>query len=257
MMKDCCDHSSILVGLCASDGILATSNASDDGFDPNDLINGSDRIWQSASGGAIITVGFPAPETPVTLNAIGISGLCAPVGTRVILFAGSSQRVADFILDEDCDDCTCRTIYRCFDEVSVASITYRFITPNNEKVTVCALLQGLKLPVEVLDGWSINVVDPMANPRRSLAGTRKTSCGPKWRELSVRLSMSQDAKTELLRQEMCKGSGLQMLLSIDKDSDDCDPTRFYATPKNLSRFTRQARFGRFSKPLVLEEFLCC
>lgn len=246
-----CACSYIAFAFCC--GEVTAAGDSNPDRDPNSLVNGGDRAWQ-VTGSGTVTVTMQDAEL---IDFIGFSGVSMSPGSTITVSSGADV-LHTFTID-DCSDCCGEgfSLFQCIDPIGASSFTLDFNDAQGGLISVCSFIASYKMDVEILDGWSIKVVDPLGSPRRSMAGTRKTSCGPKHRELSFRLNhLCPEDKQTLLKIERCKGTAAQMMVVINPE-DECDQTVFLSAPKSLSAFTAQARFGRFSKPIILEEITCC
>ena len=247
-----CACSYIAFAFCCNT-VSATGDA-DEGFDPNSLVDGGDNAWQ-VTGSGTVTVTLGEAEL---IDFVGFSGVSMSAGSTITISSGADVLHTFTIADCDscCDDGV--SLYHCLDGFyGVETFTVDFVDAQGGEIRACSFIASHKMNVEIADNWTIGVIDPLGQARRSMAGTRKVSCGPKWCEISLRVNyMCPEDKQTLLAIEKCSGTAAQMMVVINPD-DECNQNVFLAAPKNLSKFTAQAKFGRFSKPLILEEIKCC
>ena len=114
-MTDCCALSHILFDYCGC-GVFASGDASE-GFDPDDLVNGSGNNWQ-ATGTATVTVDYDVPQI---IDAIAIYNVCASEQTSITV-SNDGNIIATFQVT--CDGCSCATLFKTIEPIEVSSLDF-------------------------------------------------------------------------------------------------------------------------------------
>lgn len=234
---------------------VTVTGPQDPTYDISRLFSNSSKIWKYTETSATIVADYANPKT---IDFFAMAGLYLPAGSTIELLgeSGGVQTSLAIINTSDCGEaCECDqgyTVYSKFDAVTFSRYVIN-ITTTGDVISALRVILDKCLPIEVSDGWSIQAVDKLGQPRRAITGARKANCGPVWRELSLNADfLTYEQFNTLFASNICKGYSQEYIFVI-VPGQSCDPTVFLGAPKELTSFRRNARFGRFSKQFVLEE----